>query len=240
MEKEDKEREEKVKHRRNLWWMKRKAQFARLIVPGMKEEEVKEKGKKRNKSPRAKQLLGSSGRWLFLLLILMQNWFCIDAAVERLEPKGIAIVPEIIIVTDAAEGTFTDLDGESLREEQKEKHQRKWKRSKGVDRTEVRKEEKRLKCALLTGSIWSTERKNMRRCKGTFGIFCGMELRLRKEDMEEQFNKEAKEGWRFAASAARITEETAGEEDRKVAIESIPGNEERIAQARVNVRGGFA
>ena len=33
--------------------------------------------------------------------------------------------------------------------------------------------------------------------------------------MEEQFNKEAKEGWRFAADAARIAEETTGDEDRK-------------------------
>ena len=67
-----------------------------------------------------------------------------------------------------------------------------------------------------------------------------------------------KEGWRFAASAARITEGAAGDEDRKHtsggvfvaidsnvgavvgaeegAIESIPGNEGRIAQAWVNVR----
>ena len=79
--------------------------------------------------------------------------------------------------------------------------------------------------------------------------------------MEEQSNKAAKEGWRVAASAARITEETAGDEDRKHtsggvfvaddsnigavvgavegAIESIPGNEGRIAQAWVNVRGGW-
>ena len=33
--------------------------------------------------------------------------------------------------------------------------------------------------------------------------------------MEEQFNKKAKEGWRFAADAARITDENAGTEDRK-------------------------
>ena len=66
--------------------------------------------------------------------------------------------------------------------------------------------------------------------------------------MEEQFNNEAKEGWWFAASAARPTEETTGDEDHKHtaggvlvaidrnlgavvgaeegAIESIPGNEE--------------
>ena len=34
-------------------------------------------------------------------------------------------------------------------------------------------------------------------------------------EMEEQLNKEAKERWTFAASAARVTEETAGNEDRK-------------------------
>ena len=88
----------------------------------------------------------------------------------------------------------------------------------------------------------------------------GKEHRLRKEEMEEEFSKDAKEGWRFAASAARITEETAGDEDRKHtsggvvvaidsnlgavvgaegAIESIQGNEGRIAQAWVNVRGGL-
>ena len=55
----------------------------------------------------------------------------------------------------------------------------------------------------------------MRRYKGTLDIFFGTEHRLRKEEREEQFNKEAKEGWRFAASAARVTEETAGHEDRK-------------------------
>ena len=47
----------------------------------------------------------------------------------------------------------------------------------------------------------------MRRYKDTFGVFFGIEHRLR--------NREAKEGWRFAASAARFTEEMAGDEDRK-------------------------
>ena len=71
--------------------------------------------------------------------------------------------------------------------------------------------------------------------------------------MEEKFNKEAKQGWRFAADSARITDEKASSEDRKHtsgrvfaaidgnlgavigkeegAVESIPGNEGRIAQA---------
>ena len=35
----------------------------------------------------------------------------------RLEPGGEAEVPEIIIVSDAVEGTFSDLDGESRHEQ---------------------------------------------------------------------------------------------------------------------------
>ena len=74
---------------------------------------------------------------------------------------------------------------------------------------------------------------------------------MRKEEIEEQFNREAKEGWMFAADAARITDDTASSEDRthtsggvlvaidsnlgavvgaEGAIESIPGDEGRIAQ----------
>ena len=53
------------------------------------------------------------------------------------------------------------------------------------------------------------------RCRGKRDIFFGIELRLRKEEMEEQFNKVAKEGWTFAADAARITDERAGGEDQK-------------------------
>ena len=55
----------------------------------------------------------------------------------------------------------------------------------------------------------------MRRYQGTCDILFGIEHALRKEEMEEQFNKEAKEGRRLAASAARVTEETAVDEDRK-------------------------
>ena len=56
----------------------------------------------------------------------------------------------------------------------------------------MRTEEKRLKCPLLNCSAWSTEKKCMRRYKGTFDIFFGIKHRLRKDEMEEQLNKEAK------------------------------------------------
>ena len=46
----------------------------------------------------------------------------------------------------------------------------------------------------------------MRRYNGTFDVLF--------EEMEKQFNKETKEGWRFAADAARITDERASSEDR--------------------------
>ena len=81
--------------------------------------------------------------------------------------------------------------------------------------------------------------------------------------MEEQFNKEANGGWRFAADGARITDERAGSEDLKHtsagvffffavegnlgtvvgekegAVTSIPGDDGRIAQVWVHVRGGI-
>ena len=88
----------------------------------------------------------------------------------------------------------------------------------------------------------------MRRYSGKCDIFFGIKHRLRKEEMEKQFNREAKEGWRFAADAARITDESlvavdsnlgavAGAEEG--AIESITGSEGRLTQAWENVRGGL-
>ena len=58
----------------------------------------------------------------------------------------------------------------------------------------MRKEEKNLRCALLNGSACSTERKYMRRYKALLMSFFWIEHRLEKEEMEEQFNREAKEG----------------------------------------------
>ena len=61
--------------------------------------------------------------------------------------------------------------------------------------------------------------------------------------MEEQFNKEAKQGWRFAADAARMTDETAGSEDRKhTSGEGVVGQstailEQLLAKKKVRKRG---
>ena len=66
-----------------------------------------------------------------------------------------------------------------------------WKQPKGENRTEIKKEAKRLRCTLLNGSAWSTERKHMRRNRCECDILFGMEHRLRKEEMGSQCNKEA-------------------------------------------------
>ena len=50
----------------------------------------------------------------------------------------------------------------------------------------------------------------MRRYTGTFDICLGIEHRMRRVEMEE-----AEQGWRFAPDSARITDESAGSEDRR-------------------------
>ena len=114
-------------------------------------------------------------------------------------------------------------------------------------------------CLLLNGLPWSKENLYMERCKSTYDIIFGIERRLRREDMEDKFNKKAKQGWRFAADAPVQTNESAGSVDCKhtsggVSLEIdnwlrdrrrrkkkersrlFLGHEVRIAQAYVFVR----
>ena len=80
-----------------------------------------------------------------------------------------------------------DLDGKGHQMKRMKENSKKWRQPKGADWNEMRKEEKRLKCALLNLSAWSTENKHIRRYSGTFDIFFGKEHRLGKEEMKEQF-----------------------------------------------------
>ena len=70
---------------------------------------------------------------------------------------------------------------------------RKFQQEKKKSRSEMQRDSKMVRC---------TTEKTMRRYKGTFDIFFGVEPRMRKKEMEEQFNQEAKQDWRFAADAA--------------------------------------
>ena len=184
-----------VEHIRNLWWTKREAKICELPCVGKERRRFeRKKAEKRNKSPKTKQFLGRSGRWLFLLLILMQNWFCVDAAAGRVEPK--------VRSGSAGNHCRVGCGGRHFREPGWRKHS-KGAEGKAPEKVEtdkkeltgLRKEEVRLRCALLNGSAWSTERQYMRRYRGTFDIFSGTEHRLRKEQMEEQFiGKPRKDG----------------------------------------------
>ena len=126
-----------------------------------------------------------------------------------------------------------------------------------MDGKEILQKEKSNKVYLTEWFCVAYREEVHERYKGTFDIFFGIDHRMRKEEMDEPFNKEAKQGWRSAADAARITDETAGSKDRKhtsggvsVAVDSnlgafigkeegtftsIPGNERRIAQTWLTV-----
>ena len=137
--------------------------------------------------------MGKSGRLLFSSClrrrtgcVLAQNWLCVNAAAAGLQKRT--------EVMERWQHQEVQVEGNRWAEEISQR----WKQRKGEDRAEMKKEAKLLRCTLLNGSAWSTERKYMRRYK-----------------VEEQFNKEATEGLRFAANASRITEETTGSEDRK-------------------------
>ena len=121
----------------------------------------REESRKSDRCPKAIHAFWKSGRWLFLLLLLGQNWLCIDAAAEdlqrrrgklkgmqqpevleearsreentwRLEPEGETEVPEIIIVSDAVKGTKVDLDGKGHQVKRMKEIPKKWKKQTGL------------------------------------------------------------------------------------------------------------
>ena len=193
--------------------------------------------------PKQDQTLGKSGRCLFLLFALGAKLAVCQRCSGRTAEK------------DGDDGKGCSRGSSSEREQTGGGDSKRWRQPEGEDRTELKKEATYLRCTLLDGSAWSTEEKvHGKMQRKVRCLFFGMEHRLK----EEQFNREAIEGWRFAADAARITDETAGSEARKHtpggffvavdsnlgavvgvkegAIDSIPGNEARIAP---NVRGGM-
>ena len=97
---------------------------------------------KQEKARRTKvrQTLGKSGRWLFLLLLLGQNWPCVNAAAEGLHKRR-----EMMESLQHQEVQVK----ESRRAEE---IPQKWKQPKGEDRTEMKKEAKLLRCT--SGSAW--------------------------------------------------------------------------------------
>ena len=59
------------------------------------------------------------------------------------------------------------------------------------NRSEIQKASETVRCTLFDGSARNTERKYMRRYRSAWDIFFGIEHMMRREDVEEQFNKAA-------------------------------------------------
>ena len=191
--KEKKRKKKKKRSEEMIWWKKcRELDKSFCAKNARKNREEKEKeSKNKRRQPKARWTLGKFGKWLSILLIIGQSLVGANAATD-------------------------DKSAERNRSLSKQWRKRRSLQKVCADRTGMQKASKTARCALLNGSTWSTERKHMRMHRGTFDIFFGVEHRLRREDMEEQFNKEAKHGWRLAADAARITDENAGSEDHKL------------------------
>ena len=143
------------------------------------EERQKEEGKQKTvkNAPKRRHALGKFGKWLFLFLIVGQTWLSVCAEAEgplRRTEAVMRMQQEVQI----KENRWTEATS------------KRWRQSIGKDRTEMKKEARRLRCTLLNGSALSTQKKFLRRYTGKCDIFFGLEHRLRKEEMEEQFNRE--------------------------------------------------
>ena len=88
-----------------------------------------------------------------------QNWLRVNAAAEGLQKR-----------TDMME-RWQHQEVQVKESRWAEEIPQRWKQPKGEDRTEMKKEAKLLRCTLLNGSAWTTERKYMRRYKGKFDFF---------------------------------------------------------------------
>ena len=83
-------------------------------------------------------------KWLFLLLIMEQNWLSVSAAAEGPQRR-----------TEAVNRMQQKVQIKECR--WREKTPKRWKQPKGEDRTDMKKEARILRCTLLNRSTWSTE-----------------------------------------------------------------------------------
>ena len=219
--KRKKKKKKKAKHRKRRWWTKCKQSIASLFTLRKKEDVIEKERRKEARRLEGTQTMVKTWRWLLLLLLLGQSVLGVSAAAEGPQKRTEAL----------KDSAGTQVKGGRWAEEIPQR----WRQPKGEGRSKMKKEATFfLRCTLLNGSAWSTE--------------WNYEHTLRKEEMEEQFNREAKKGRRFAADAARITDERTSSEDRKhtsggvsVAVDSnlraVIGREEGAATS-IHIRAG--
>ena len=91
--------------------------------------------------PKRDKPWGKVGKWLFLFLILGQNWLSVSAAAEgpQRRTEEVMRMQQEVQIKDR---TWTEAPP------------KRWKQPEGEDRTEMKKEARVLGCTLFNGSAW--------------------------------------------------------------------------------------
>ena len=63
-----------------------------MSLKGMKKSQKKQEGKKGERCPETRQVLEKIGQWLFLFLIVGQNWLRVSAAAEGPQRRTEAVM----------------------------------------------------------------------------------------------------------------------------------------------------
>ena len=145
VEEVEEKKKKKLKYRKVKWWKKRKEHKENLSLTGMMRGQKKQEGSKGERSPEARPALEKFGKWLFLLLVTGQNFLSVSAAAEG-PPRRTEAVIRMQQEVQVKENRCA------------EEIPHRWRQPKGEDRTETKKETIRLRCTLLNGSAWSTEK----------------------------------------------------------------------------------
>ena len=95
-----------------------------LFTAEMKEEKKEKEDRKRNRRPKARQVLVNFGRWLLLVLLVGQNWLCVSAAAEGPQRRTEERMQQVARVKESR---------------WVEEVPQRWKQPEGEDRTEMKK-----------------------------------------------------------------------------------------------------
>ena len=125
------------------WWKKCKELTESLFYEGNRKERRKGIKQEEGGCPKLGGLW-EIGKWFFFLVMFGQSLVEVNAASEQAQ-----YIRGQMIGMQAVGG----------------------KQEEGKDRKEMQKKSRMVRCTLLNGSVWSTEKNYMRRCKGKCGIF---------------------------------------------------------------------
>ena len=140
-EEKKKEEKKKVKYRKRRWWKKCEEFFVSLYMLRMKKGRKEKESKRREKRTKARQTLGKFGKWRSVLFAVGTELAMCQCCTRRTTEK------------DGGDGE--DAAGSACKRRQMEIPQR-WRQPRGEDWAE-KMEERVVRCALLSGSAWSTE-----------------------------------------------------------------------------------